>query len=424
MSIRGQGTKSIRKKLLDNSRFPVVGTKSIVFFHKATNKQQYIDVTSLVVPTGHVNPSPNELTKARLKDFENNLELVSSIKGTLMKPLSYEVVTNTTIRLKFEALEGEIFEGRLHNYVTNGTLIADVRTPNASGELLSGQTDFNLGEAIPITDLSSQWPIQLFRGNSGNPMLRNTGNADYLGDDTIGNYKMVDRGDGFCQVIRFNIAGDVNNETIMWASHGALGERPNLSVLQSVDKIHGIVDLMRQDLLDVTGNNVTDPTRYDNGVPTNSDLKAFGDRVLNNEKGIASNARIFSPTQLSDSEATKLGMKQYDITVTSSSGNWVSTLAKGIPYQMQDGSWRLKFNISGNESPKTNSILLSVSGVTFDATYQAVAGYFGDEPVEISRTQQNSGNILIRGYNGTTGLGNFLSISGDVSLNRKPTWAL
>ena len=279
MSIRGQGTKSIRKKLLNNSVTPVVGTKSIVFFHKATNKQQYIDVTSLVAPTGHVNPSPNELTKARLKDFENNFELVSSVKGTLMKPLSYEVVTNTTIRLKFEALEGEIFEGRLHNYVTNGTLIADVRTPNASGELLSGQTDFNLGEAIPITDLSSQWPIQLFRGNSGNPMLRNVGNADYLGDNTIGNYKMVDRGDGFCQVIRFNIAGDVNNETIMWASHGALGERPNLSVLQSVDKIHGIMDLMRQDLLDVTGNNVIDPTRYDNGVPTNSDLKAFGDKV-------------------------------------------------------------------------------------------------------------------------------------------------
>lgn len=279
MSMKGQNTKSIRKKSLPNTRLPVVGTKSIVFFHQAISGEQFIDLTSLAIPSGHINPSPSEILKARIKDFETNFELMSSVKGKLMKPLSYEVVTNSTIKLKFEADDGEIFEGKLSNYTVNGTVIADVRTPQGSGEILEGQTDFNLGEAVPIENFSSQWPMQVFRGFDGRPMLRNANNAPYTGDDSIGNYQMVDRGDGYCQVIRFNIAGDVGNEPVMWASHGALGERPDLSTLQQVDKIHGIMDRMREDLLVVTGNDVEDPTRYDGGVPTQGDLKAFGDLI-------------------------------------------------------------------------------------------------------------------------------------------------
>ena len=297
MSAKGQNTKSIRKKSLNNTRLPVVGMKNYKLHHQANVGEQYIDLTNLAVPAGTSlgNPSPSEIAKMRLKDFSNNWTLTSTHRPHWMEGLSFEIVTNNTIKLLdgFEALEDEVFTIQYFNHTVNGTVIADVRTPNASGELLEGQTDFNLGEAIPINELSSQWPIQVFRGTTGRPMLRNANNAVYAGDDSIGNYQMVDRGDGYCQVIRFNIAGDVGNEPVMWANHGALGERPDLSVLQRVDKIHGIVDKMREDLLVTTGNDIADPTRYDEGVPTQSDLKAFGDKVHQNEKDIETKLNYF-----------------------------------------------------------------------------------------------------------------------------------
>lgn len=104
--------------------------------------------------------------------------------------------------------------------------------------------------------------------------LSETSNVDL--PPVIGDYQMLDRGDGFCQILRFNIEGEVGDEEVTWANHGALTERPDLSVLQRVDKIHGIMDKMREDMYSVTGNDIADPTRYDEGVPTDSDLMAFG----------------------------------------------------------------------------------------------------------------------------------------------------
>ena len=123
----------------------------------------------------------------------------------------------------------------------------------------------------------------MFRGDQ--PMLMNSGNAEYTGDDSLGNYQLVDSGDGNTQIARFNIPGDVDGEDCYWASHGALAERPDLSVLQQVDALNGILDLMSNDLLEELGYDVTEPNRYA-GVPTNIDLKTFGDRVLQSENDI------------------------------------------------------------------------------------------------------------------------------------------
>ena len=277
MGIIGKNTKSIRKKSLSNTRNPVVGVKSIKFHHETNSGETYIDLSNLVVPSGFVNPSPAEIAKAKIKDFSENLILMSSARpGPLMEGLSYDIVSNTTIKLKFETYQGEIFTGVFYNHVTNGTVIADVRTPGKSGTLPEAATDFALGEAIPIDDLSNQYPIVLFR--NGTRQLRNPGNGTSGGD-----YQMLDNGDGFSSVIRFNSAGGVGGEPVEWSARGALGERPNLSVLQSVDALNGIVDKIANDALVGFGFDVTDPNRY-NGIPTNPDLKAFGDRVLELEK--------------------------------------------------------------------------------------------------------------------------------------------
>ena len=285
--IKGTNTQSIQKGSFPKGRNPVVGTKNIKFHHRTAAGETIIDLTSLSVSgTGLTNPSPTELAKIRLKDFSANLvEFISSAKNSLMEGtlLGYEIVDNQTIRLNFEAEENEIFTGIFSSATVNGTVIADVRTPGASGTLSEATTDFNLGEAVPIDDLTNQFPIQVYRGTDAKLMKRNTGNAVYVADPTIGNYQMIDSGDGFCQIIRFNIAGDVGGEDICWSARGALGERPNLSVLQQVDSLNGIVDLIAADALIDFGFDITEPNRYA-GTAANIDLKTFGDRVLNLEK--------------------------------------------------------------------------------------------------------------------------------------------
>lgn len=317
--MKGQNALSLFKKSFEKTRNPIVGTQNIKFHHQASEGETYIDVSNLTVPSGFTNPSPSELAKVRLKDFSNNLFLMSSARpGPLMEGvgLGYEIIDNNTIKLNFETYENEIFTGLVMNKTVNGVVIADVRTPGGSGALLEGQTDYSLGEAIPIVETAlNQWPIQLFRGSQGRPQARNTGNAAYTGDDSIGNYQMIDRGDGYCQVIRFNIAGDVGDEPILWANNGALGERPDLSVLQNVDKIHGIMDLMREDLLAVTGYDISDPTRYSGGVPTRSDLQAFGAdvavlrKLLNAQVPIITGATPFTPTGTWTTNTTYYGHK-------------------------------------------------------------------------------------------------------------------
>lgn len=277
MSLKGKNTKSIKRKDLPNSRRNVTGIKSVKFHHQASAGEIIIDITSLVTPAGFVNPLPSTLAQLRMKSFSENLVLLSSSKGTLMEgvTLSYTHQDEVTIKLNFEADEGEIFTGVFFNHQINGTLIADVRTPGDSGIIIDTQTSFNLGESVPIEDLNNQWPIQVFRDSGSGlvPQLRNTGNGASGGD-----YQMIDSGDGSCQLLEFNVAAVGGDDTVIWANHGALAERPNLSVLQQVDALNGTMDRMKDDLLEATGFDVTDPTRY-NGVPTNQDLKSFGDKV-------------------------------------------------------------------------------------------------------------------------------------------------
>lgn len=277
----GENTKSIKSKKLSNARTPIIGVKDIRMYHQAVGGETAINLTSLVTPVGFSNPSPAVIANINLALLSNNLEVNSSARAAkIMEGFSWQA-RNKSIEFinGFQSLEGEVFELTFKNQTINGTLIADVKTPGATGELLEGQRDFNLGEAVPIENLNNQWPIQVFRGD-GVAMSRNLGNAEYLGDDSIGNYQMIDNGDGFCQVIRFNLPGDVSNEDIMWASHGALGERPNQSVLDYVDQLAGQLDVVIEDLAKETGE---DESRYQN-APNNSDLKAFGDNVFNLNK--------------------------------------------------------------------------------------------------------------------------------------------
>lgn len=139
-------------------------------------------------------------------------------------------------------------------------------------------------------------------------------------------------------------------------------------------------------------------------------------------------ARLPAPTVYADAEATMMGLKQYlhggsykDGLAPTISGSGVSVIrALFIPYQVQDGTWRLKFNLAVTAT-STTSLTLSVNGiVTKNVTnyFQAISNFPGGN---YGRGYMGIGTntIILTSDLSTTSY----SASGDIELNSKPTWA-
>jgi hypothetical protein len=142
------------------------------------------------------------------------------------------------------------------------------------------------------------------------------------------------------------------------------------------------------------------------------------------------------PTGMSDAVATMMGLKVYShgttytgspnsptVTLTSGSGTLSSvTLAKCIPYQVQDGTWRMRFSLTAALSSAARSVIgLSIAGVTFPAQDQGVGGNNAGAAATTYAVASASGSQVTMGYpSATTDTAIF---SGDVALASKPTWA-
>jgi hypothetical protein len=140
-------------------------------------------------------------------------------------------------------------------------------------------------------------------------------------------------------------------------------------------------------------------------------------------------------TNLDDATATRLGLKQYlgsgsyvggaapTITLTAGGGTLSSYRSVCVPYQCQDGTWRLKFNIYGNLSslPRT-TVQYSITGVVFiSSTSQAVAGFVSGTTVPPRAGCDSGAATVTLDFASTTTTS--ASVSGDVELASKPTWA-
>ena len=143
----------------------------------------------------------------------------------------------------------------------------------------------------------------------------------------------------------------------------------------------------------------------------------------------------FTSASLSDVQATILGLKQYlhgttynggiAPTVTSAQGGFTVARAAFVPYQCQDGTWRIKFNIFyAFTSATVTAVTASVNGIVFKNVS------FYSQPVAVAPSSTanitngyvspNTGNIVAAVSSSVqTGFG----LSGDVELNAKPTWA-
>jgi hypothetical protein len=133
------------------------------------------------------------------------------------------------------------------------------------------------------------------------------------------------------------------------------------------------------------------------------------------------------PTTLDDATATRLGLKQYiggvNVTVTSSNAVTASRYVF-IPYQMQDGSWRCKFQISVQFTTNQTSNTFTVTGLTFknvvNAFYQSGSTANASAPAAIQCICDNNANT-IRIFSASAA--NHWGASGDAELESKPTWA-
>lgn len=278
MSLIAKGASSLRKKDVQEQRNVALGFKKIRFAHKATLGDTAIDLTSLVQPTematyGFVNPNASEMARAQINTFRNNLKLVSSTKGLLVDQLSYTVASSTRINfIDFTADDGEIFVGWLDEVATTSLSVVDGQQIVASGILLAGNTDFNIGMPIPINQNSSHQigAVMVFadRGLQYRKVGNVTGGA--------GDYIEVPVAGGLGSLIRFTASGSDRFITVM--SNGVVAERPDGSMTALIERTQGQIDAMVPTLAALAGV----PTVTFQTAPNSVDLKQFGDTVITN----------------------------------------------------------------------------------------------------------------------------------------------
>ena len=278
MSVIARGTKSIRKQDVAEQKSVALSFKKIVFAHKANAGETGINVTSLVVPpemtaNGFTNPSLSSITRTNIYQHKNNVKIVSSLSGALMPYLSYTVNSSTYIAfIGFTAAQDEIFTVYLDEVPTTSLSVVDGAPIIASGTLLAGQTDFNIGTPIEINKYASQQigavMVYVDRGLQYRKVGNVTsGDGDYIEVPVVG---------GLGSLIRFDTSGVDRFVTVV--SNGVVAERPSGSMAAMIENVQGQIDQMVPTVAALAGV----PTTTFQVAPNNVDLKQFGDTVLQN----------------------------------------------------------------------------------------------------------------------------------------------
>ena len=293
MAVTGTGAISLRKQDLQGSKPIAVGFKKLVFAHRADAGETGISLSTLSTPSdlsskGFLQPDPSDLAAAKLLFYRKNLTIVSSSKGILQDYLSYTVSTNDRINWEgFTADQDEIFMCIVDHEPQTGlqTVDASPMTP-ATGTLLSGTQDFNVGEAFVVNKYPTAQIGAVIVTVDGVLQLRNVGNAT-AAPGADGNYQEIDNGSGLGVTIRFNTT-EAYDRSVAVYSNGVLVNRPDASRDQVIETLATVIDIMIPDLALATGNA---ESKYQ-GAPSQQDLKAFSEKVSKLER-----YRIVSSTE-------------------------------------------------------------------------------------------------------------------------------
>lgn len=144
------------------------------------------------------------------------------------------------------------------------------------------------------------------------------------------------------------------------------------------------------------------------------------------------------PTALSDSQATALGMKGYLSGTTYNGGNsptwagssWTTSVGVCFPYQIQDGTWRVKFSLTGSfsgTSSNNQNQNISLAGITTVSRYQAITVYNnGAQSIAtggLSVGMNPSASTIVMVWPTSSTINDTFSFFGDFAVTSKPTWA-
>lgn len=368
--LTGKGATSIKKQEVRESRIPAIGFNKIRFLHKMVEGATSISLSALTAPSVSEAPqysAPNlsQLTAVNLAQFPDNLELVSSIRGRLIRSMAYDIAGASTITLRYSAEENEIIEGKIDPVAVTGNTMVDAKPIVATGSLLATTTDFNVGEPFEVGKypLTQHGSVIVFLDNQ--LMLRNTGNQP-PGMAVEGDYYEVHAGAGLGTIIRFNTPDLVLDRNVSVISVAALAERPNGSMMAFIESVSGKVDSMIPTLAALAS--VAESTF---GGVSNVDLKAFGDSVLalkqrldnvvynNNDYVEYSGALKTGNRLLPQVSQSNLGQGAFDITTLVSAGEWKT---------VKDGwySFSGKIQTAGGTTSITRNNSTAVNGASTD----------------------------------------------------------
>ena len=139
----------------------------------------------------------------------------------------------------------------------------------------------------------------------------------------------------------------------------------------------------------------------------------------------------FSLSSLDNATATRMGLKVY-LGGTNYNGGISPTLQGTppgysaqrialIPYQVQDGSWRMKFNIAYTMTSSTVADFTGIIGVTLISTQQTCSPstQTGASISPLVASIGSASGFVFRFNTAVTGV----LMSGDIEIASKPTWA-
>lgn len=405
MSLIGKGTSSLRKKDVMEQKSIALGFKKMVFAHKANVGETGINLTALVTPTemsayGFVNPSVAELSRVNINQFKNNLKLVSSLAGILIPNLSYNTNSATYISFNgFTAAQDEIFVGYIDEAPTTSLSVVDGSPIVASGILLAGNTDFNIGMPIPINDNpATQMGAVVVFADRG-LQYRKVGNV--TGGD--GDYIEVPVAGGLGSLIRFNASGSDRFITVM--SNGVVAERPDGSMTAMIERVQGQVDQMIPTLADLAG---VPETNFQT-APNDVNLKQFGDTVIDQQIAI------------DDLEATTTNHEDRIVELEDHDafGAW-ETKSEATNYQAEEDGFFVGYGISTS----TTSGLVKVDAKTDSAgTPTVIRGSFTiSAHINAQNAAGMTGGFTIPVKKGDYYRADFTTIAGAVTVTRTYYW--
>lgn len=281
MSLTGTGSLSLKKTDLSSDR--TSGTyRKVQFAHKAAGGETGINLAAMTLPSsempGFVQPTQAELAACQLLFNQRNLTLTSSVRGTLIPFMSYVVGSSTQINFTDSfgtALPGEVFVGVIDGTNRDGVSGAAASSIVATGTLLAGASDFNVGTPFVTNLYPTQQIGAVLVYLDGQLMMRNSGNAA-ASLTADGNYQEVDSGSGYSSVVRFNVVDNLNDRAVTVVSNGSMIEQPSGSIKATVETLAGQQDAVIQTVAALAGV----PTSNFYAAPNNVDMLTFGNSVL------------------------------------------------------------------------------------------------------------------------------------------------